>query len=169
MAEPATPSWMNPSPTTGFNDTQESVLSTPEKQKQSRRTGNLKDFWTAGRAKRGTKGTFAGLQPPKCPVRHAAFEKMKSAHYAHRAAASELQRAKRALAKLNRRKVPMQVESMRRKPCKNGQAASGWQLFLANNLPCMGDMPFAKKMATLGKEWKNMKLQGNRTCGANSN
>ena len=148
-SEPATstptPSWMDPSPT-DFNDTQNE--STPEKQKQSRRTGNLKDSWTAGRAKRGTLGSFAGRRPPKSPTKLAAFEKAKAKHYEQQAA-RRLQAQSGGSERRQRRKEPMRVASMQPKE-------NQWQQFVAKEFPLMqGD--FTTKMVELSKKWKNMK------------
>ena len=54
---------------------------------------------------------------------------------------------------------PMQVQGRKRRQ------QSGWNQFLATMLPSMGDMPFAKKMAALSEEWKNMKGRGNIASG----
>ena len=147
----STPSWMNPSPCE-FN----AVLSTPEKQKRSRRTGNLK-----GRAKRGTLGSFAGLRPPKSPTKLAAFEKKKAMHYEQKAAARLQAQSGVSHPRQRRQREPMRVESMQPKV----RTPNPWYEFMAKELPTMQGGDFKTKMVELSKKWKNMKMKDNHRVG----
>ena len=117
----------------------------------------MKDSRTAGRAKRGALGSFAGRRPSKSPTKLAAFEKRKAVHYAQKAA--------------KKQREPMRVESLQ--PRKKSE----WQKFVAKELQGMTNersgqpntgtghgnrMAFAAKMVELSKKWKILKVKDNR-------